>query len=125
MWRATLSRSPRQRRTLLLQLRKADSDCLIRVLLPLWGQGALSVTVSHGVREPSLAELEAPGVPAHRVAHAAGACDLFVAGVVPEVGDLAGQHPEDGGGEQLLLGGAEEAAGADAREQLRMVGVDP
>jgi hypothetical protein len=88
MWRATLSRSPGQRRTLLLQLRKADSNCFIRVLLPLWGQGALSVTVSHCVREPSQAELEALGAPAHQVAHAAGACDLFVAGVVPEVGDL-------------------------------------
>jgi hypothetical protein len=86
---------------LLPQLRKADSNCLIRVLLPLWGQGALSVTVSHCVREPSLAELEALRAPAHQVAHVAGECDLFVAGVVPEVGDLGGQHPEDGGGEQL------------------------
>ncbi len=100
MWRATLSRSSGQRRTLLLQLRKADSKCLIRVLLPLWGQGALSVTVSRCVRKPSLAELEALGASVHQVAHAAGAYDLFVAGVVPEVGDLAGQHPEDGGGEQ-------------------------
>ncbi len=65
------------------------------------------MTVSHCVCEPSLAELEALGAPAHQVAHAPGACDVFVAGVVPEVGDLGGQHSEDGGGEQLPLGGAD------------------
>src|SRR4051812_48810384 len=51
VWRTTLSKYSGQQRTSLLQLRKANSNCLIRVLLPLWGQGALSVTISHCVRE--------------------------------------------------------------------------
>ena len=50
VWRSTLREHPGQHGTSLLQLRTADSNCLLRVLLPLRGQGPLSVTVPHGVR---------------------------------------------------------------------------
>ena len=44
VWCSTLRECSGQHRTLLLQLWKPNSNCLIRVLLPLRGQGALSVT---------------------------------------------------------------------------------
>jgi hypothetical protein len=76
---------------------------------------------------PWFRPLAGSGVPeasGHQVADAAGACDLLVAGVVPEEGDLGGQHPEDGGGEQLPPGGAEQGNVAHPAPEATSVGLD-
>ena len=46
VWLTALRGCYGQHRTLLLQLRTANINCLSRALRPLWGQSALSVTGS-------------------------------------------------------------------------------